>query len=161
MRPSYFHNRVVTALLAVAVCGGASWVGAAGAPVAREFPKSYFDVSPDQGRNPFFRAVTPRIEVKPGNDEGKDEKGGKGDKENVPARKDPLDGLATKGVTGRGADRIALIAAGGKNYDLKVGESFVLKAEGSEFRLRCVEITDEHVKLAVEGSPETRTIPVR
>ncbi len=65
--------------------------------------------------------------------------------------------LILKGISGPKAHRLAMI----NNQTLGTGESVTLKLAGSPVKLRCLEIRDKSVIVALDGRAERRELRLR
>lgn len=109
-------------------------------------PKSVFVNKPESGKDPFFPNSSRRLQtirVVSTN--------------NVPQMSGVLDRLTLKGISGTKGQPLALInsstVAEGELADIKCGREIV--------KVRCLEIRDRSVLVALHGSSETRELKLR
>ena len=102
-------------------------------------PQSIFSIpaSPTQGRDPFYPNARYYM-------------GGGGEIKHTPIPSE-ADTLELKAVSGSTDHRLAMIAAGGTNRTLAVGEETEFRTSSGRMRVRCVDIKGESAVIEVDG----------
>ena len=78
-----------------------------------------------------------------------------------PPPPDPFKDFSLRGISGTATRKFASINTKVKTYVFKRGEKQEVKTPEGTVSLRCVDIKDESIIIAIEGKPEQKELPLR